>query len=297
MKAISRVAAALMTALAVASVAGCGGSMVFPTGATLPATLDQAYDELQARGADAEPSEPTRVFLTAFDPAAARPSVPVRPTEPRPSALAAERFALANLQMSDRPAAGTACSTIAAGVGGEQARCAEKGDAALSDALPAGVPTGSYLVGKAYADGRMVLLDQPGEGEAMWDAAMHERGHLLAAWLCGRADCLNPRLVARGYRDSAAYLGSLTEGFAQSWAQCHGAARRTDYVVIPCGDVQSIVDVATAEKTTAKKDYDAAKATYDEALARFQQGMRDYDERLRRIDALTKAADRIKSQA
>ena len=187
--------------------------------------------------------------------------------------------------MPARPADGTACSLIATTVGGGKARCADKGDTELDADLPAGVPAGSYVVGKAYGDGRMLLLNQPGEGGQMWDAAMHERGHLLAAWLCGRADCLNDKFVARGYRDSSSYLRSLTEGFAQSWAQCHGARMRTDYVVIKCADVQGVVDAATAEKAAAKQEFEKAKKSYDESLTAYQQKMREYDDRCSQVDA------------
>lgn len=289
--------AILAVATAAAALSGCSGSFLFPTAATMPATLEQAYDDAKDKDSPDGLSAPTKAFLAGFDAQAARPSMPRRPAEPRPSATASERFQLTELSMATRPADGTACALIASTVGGGKARCADKGDSELGDDLPAGVPAGSYLVGKAYGDGRMILLNQPGEGGQMWDAAMHERGHLFAAWLCGRADCLNDKFVARGYRDSASYLGSLTEGFAQSWAQCHGARMRTDYVVIKCTDVQAVVDAATAEKAAAKKEYEQAKKSYDESLTAYQQKMREYDERCSQVDALAKLADRVKAQA
>ncbi|MCB1253079.1 MAG: hypothetical protein M9891_16540 [Austwickia sp.] len=292
-----RVALAGMAALIGIGLTGCSGSVLFPTQAVLPATLEQAYDEVKDHPESTDLSAPTRAFLSGFDPAAARPSTPRRPIEPRPSALAAERFTLADLAMAARPADGTACSLIADQVGGGKARCAQQGDAALNDDLPAGVPTGSYVVGKAYGDGRMVLLNQPGEGGEMWDAAMHERGHLYATWLCGRADCLNSKFVARGYRDSSSYLASLTEGFAQSWAQCHGARKRSDYVVLACPDVTDVVAAALADKTAAKQDFESAKKAYDESMATYEQQMREYDERGRQIDVLAKVTTGLKAAA
>lgn len=293
-RARSRGWAILAVATSAATLSGCSGSFLFPTEATMPATLEQAYEDAKDKDSPDGLSGPTKVFLSGFDAEAARPSLPRRPAEPRPSATASERFQLTDLAMPARPADGTACSLIATTVGGGKARCADKGDTELDADLPAGVPAGSYVVGKAYGDGRMLLLNQPGEGGQMWDAAMHERGHLLAAWLCGRADCLNDKFVARGYRDSSSYLRSLTEGFAQSWAQCHGARMRTDYVVIKCADVQAVVDAATAEKAAAKQEFEKAKKSYDESLTAYQQKMREYDERCSQVDALAKLADRVK---
>lgn len=288
----------LTVGMATVALTGCSGSVVFPTHGTMPATLEQAYDEVKDKDQNsAVLTGPTRAYLSGFEAAAARPSVPTRPAEPRPSALASERFTLADLAMTTRPADATACPLIAAQVGGGQAHCANKGDSSLADDLPAGVPAGSYVVGKAFGDGRMILLNQPGEGGGMWDAAMHERGHLFAAWLCGRADCLNAKLTARGYKDSASYLGSLTEGFAQSWAQCHGARMRPDYVVITCSDVTAVVAAAQDEKAAAKKDYEAAKKSYDESLVGYQQKMREYDERCHQVDVLQRFGDAVKAQA
>lgn len=286
MKTAAKLATAALTTLAVISLSGCSGSVLFPARAVLPATLDEAYHEVQGKGESAEFSDPTRAFLTGFDPASARPTPPTRPIEPRPSALASERFTLADLGMPTRASDATDCTVIAAEVGGGNATCAEKGEAALADALPPGVPAGSYVVGKAFGDGRMILLNQRGEGGEMWDAAMHERGHLLASWLCGRADCLNNKLVNRGYKDSVSYLGSLTEGFAQSWAQCNGARKRSDYVAIKCTDIDAVVAAATDEKTAAKRDFEQAKKSYDEALASYQEQVHRYDDRLRQIDVL-----------
>ena len=292
---------AATAAMATAALSGCAGSALFPAKATLPATLEEAYAEVQGKDVAATDvaslSGPTRAFLTGFDEAAARPTPPTRPTEPRPSALATERFALPDLAMSTRPADGTACALIATQVGGAQAECAAKGDSALADELPEGVPAGSYVVGKAYGDGRIILLNQPGEGGEMWDAAMHERGHLLAAWLCGRADCLNAKIQARGYRDSSSYLGSLTEGFAQSWAQCHGARTRADYTIVKCPDVAAVVAAAEEEKAAAKRDYDAAKKTYDDAMANYQQKVREYDERGRQVEVLKRFGSKVTAAA
>lgn len=282
--------AALVAAAAVVASSGCSGSRFFPTQAVMPATLDQTYDEVKDKDPAADVSESSAAFLAGFDADAARPTKPTPPTEPRPSTLASERFTLADLAMPTRPADATACTLIAAQVGGGQARCAEKGDAALSDSLPAGVPAGSYVVGKAYGDGRMVLLDQPGDGGEMWDAAMHERGHLLATWLCGRADCLNAKFVSRGYRDSPAYLGSITEGFAQSWAQCNGAKQRSDYVILKCPDVTAVVAEAQREKAAAKKDYEEAKKAYDSSVSDYQARLRDYDKKNQEIDAVQRFA-------
>jgi hypothetical protein len=291
-------AAVLTMGIGAVALTGCSGSVVFPTQATMPATLEQAYDEVKDKDQNsADISGPTRAYLTGFEAAAARPSVPSRPAEPRPSVLASERFALTELAMPRRPADATSCTLIAAQVGGGQAQCANKGDISLADDLPAGVPAGSYVVGKAFGDGRMILLNQPGEGGDMWDAAMHERGHLFATWLCGRADCLNAKLVARGYKESASYLSSLTEGFAQSWAQCNGARMRPDYVVINCTDITAVVTLAQDEKAAAKKDYEAAKKSYDESLVGYQQKMREYDERCHQVDVLQRFGDAVKAQA
>ncbi len=292
----------LVVAASVAALSGCAGSPVlsgsplFPAAATMPASWDEAYAEVKDKDVDsAQLSESTRLYLMGFDPLTEKPQLPVRPEEPRATGAAAERFALAPLTLAQRPAAGTSCAVIAAGVGGEKARCGKANDDELSGDLPKDVPEGAFVVGRAFGDGHMVILDRPGDGARMWDAAMHERGHLYAAWLCGRADCLDEAFVKRGYAPSTRYLSSLTEAFAQAWAECHGAPARPEYKRLKCSDVEAVTAEAEAAKKVAKEQYAKKTAQFREDLSDYYSRMDAFDRRTTEHEALARFAERVRA--
>lgn len=287
--------AAVGALLTVTVLTGCTGSALFPEKATMPSSREQAYQEIVNKGDDdTEVTESTRLYLSGFDPAVERPASMTAPVQPVPSPLAAELFPMPDLAMPDRPTGAVTCAAIASATGGAKARCASRTDPEMAN-LPQGTPSDGFVVGRAYPDGRMFLLDRPGHSGEMWDTGMHERGHLLATWLCGQMDCLNAKFEARGHAEKPDYLNSLAEAFAQSWAECQGAQRLTMYRRLPCSDVEAVVTEATKEKKIAKENDQRRKAAYDSAQKMYREKESERDRITRQVEVIERFTERAKS--
>lgn len=263
----------------------------------MPATREQAYEDIRNNNDDPDrATDSTRLFLSGFDPTNDLPKRPVRPLAPRKPALAEERFAMPELAMAKPPTAGTACQNIATAVGGPKAKCVNKSHPDFQAQRPAGVSSDWTLYGLAYSDGRIYILDQPAKTKLMWDVTMHERAHVYAGWLCGRADCLNPKFEARGHAERSNYHGSLAEAFAQSWAECHGAARVPEYRSLPCADVEAVIKEAVEEKKKAKEKYDKDRQTFSQDMAKYDEESKNLEKRRVEHSVLVRAHSKMKTR-